>query len=57
MEYPRNITCSDETDRFLILPRGCKDDLIIYLIITRLIMNFEEHTNLGTKISLILKGR
>ena len=53
---PRNITCSEETDQFFILPRGCKDDLIALLNEYSIDYEFKEHTNLGTNISVNFKG-
>jgi superfamily II DNA or RNA helicase len=54
---PRNITCIEETDRFLILPRGCKDNFVTLLNDYSIDFEFQDRTNLGTKISLDFSGK
>ena len=54
---PRNITCSEETDQFFILPRGCKDDLVALLNEYSIDYECKEHTNVGTNISVNFKGK
>lgn len=54
---PRNITCCEETDHFLILPRGCKDDLVAKLNDFSIDHDFLDHSNSGTEISLNFIGK
>ncbi|MFT8321951.1 MAG: DEAD/DEAH box helicase family protein [Bacillus sp. (in: firmicutes)] len=53
---PRNIICYDELDSFLILPRGCKDDLITLLNKYSINYNFHDQTNAGANLSLSFEG-
>ena len=53
---PRNITCFDHTEEYLILPRGCKDDLLSLLNDLSMDYDFVDGTNSGTKISLKFEG-
>ncbi|MEQ2525297.1 DEAD/DEAH box helicase family protein [Bacillaceae bacterium CLA-AA-H227] len=54
---PRNIICCEELDDFLILPRGCREDLIKLLDEYSIKYNFKEHTNSGVKLSLSFNGK
>lgn len=53
---PKNITCCEEIDNFLILPRGCKDDLLTLLNDYSIAPNFQDHTNSGADLSLSFEG-
>lgn len=53
---PRNINCWDDAQEFLILPRGCKEDLINLLNHHAIDYTFENQTNAGMKIDTHFKG-
>jgi len=53
---PRYITCGEETDTFLILPRGCKDDLITLLQSNSIKYTFQDETNSGKKTTFNFNG-
>ncbi|MFF2878110.1 DEAD/DEAH box helicase family protein [Gottfriedia sp. NPDC057991] len=53
---PRNITCSEETDDLIILPRGCKVDLEALLNQYSIKYNFQDLSNVGKKILLTFIG-
>ncbi|MFJ7733843.1 TOTE conflict system archaeo-eukaryotic primase domain-containing protein [Lysinibacillus sp. NPDC097231] len=53
---PRNITCYDHTEEYLILPRGCKDDILNLLKEVSIDYDFVDGTNSGNKISLKFEG-
>ncbi|AVK83425.1 restriction endonuclease subunit R [Lysinibacillus sp. B2A1] len=53
---PRNITCYDHTEEHLILPRGCKEDMLNLLNDFSMNYDFVDGTNSGTKISLKFEG-
>lgn len=53
---PRNINCWDDTQDFLILPRGCTEDLINLLNHYSIDYSFENQTNAGMKIDTHFKG-
>ena len=48
---PKNITCYDETDQFIILPRGCKQPLITLLNEYSIKYDFQNQTNSGEEIA------
>lgn len=54
---PRNISCSEETDRFLILPRGLKDELVKLLNDCSIQYELQENTNLGDSITCDFNGK
>ena len=53
---PRNIICSEEIDNFIILPRGCKDELIKLFNELAIEYEFQESTNPGKPLSLNFSG-
>lgn len=53
---PRNIICSDEIDNFIILPRGCKDEVIKLFNELSIEYEFQESTNPGNPLSLSFTG-
>ncbi|SOC22436.1 hypothetical protein SAMN05880501_11420 [Ureibacillus xyleni] len=54
---PRNITCYDDTEEYLILPRGCKDDLDKLLGKLSINFDFIDDTHMGSKISISFEGK
>jgi superfamily II DNA or RNA helicase len=56
-DIPRNITCYDDTVEYLVLPRGCKADLLNLLNDFSVNYEFMDRTNLGTKISINFEGK
>ncbi|MBM7691302.1 hypothetical protein JOC77_000707 [Peribacillus deserti] len=56
-DIPRNITCFEETEKFLVLPRGCKEDLINLMNDYSIEYDFEENTNSGVKTSIAFSGK
>lgn len=53
---PRNIICSEEIDNFIILPRGCKEDLVKLFNEFSIEYEFQEKTNPGKSLSLNFTG-
>jgi superfamily II DNA or RNA helicase len=53
---PRNIICCDEMDNILVLPRGCKNDLITLLNEYSITPDFRDFTNPGTEIHINFNG-
>lgn len=53
---PRNIICSEEIDNFIILPRGCKEDLVKLFNEFSIEYEFQENTNPGKSLSLNFTG-
>ncbi|WP_284035871.1 DEAD/DEAH box helicase [Neobacillus sp. 114] len=53
---PRKIACYDETDQCFILPRGCKNELMLLLNEHKIKPDFQDETNQGSEISLSFKG-
>ena len=54
---PRIINCSEEKDGYLILPRGCKDDLIALLNDNSIDFDFQDDTNSGNDVPLFFEGK
>ena len=53
---PRIISCSDETDKYLCLPRGCEDDVINLLKRYDVDYDIEDKTNAGENINVEFNG-
>jgi superfamily II DNA or RNA helicase len=54
---PRIISCFDETEQYLCLPRGCKDELISLLHNTEVHFEVESHKHLGAPIKISFNGK
>lgn len=54
---PRNITCYEESDHSIILPRGCRHDLIKLLNDYSVDFELKDCTNQGTKINVNFNGQ
>lgn len=54
---PRNITCHEETDNSIILPRGCRHALIRLLNEKSIDFELKDFTNQGTKIDVNFNGQ
>ena len=53
---PRVISCSDETSKYVCLPRGCEADVMGLLAAARSEANVYDHTNAGKSIDVSFKG-
>jgi superfamily II DNA or RNA helicase len=53
---PRIISCSDVTDKYIALPRGCEDAVTDLLDENNVDYTFEDKTNDGNKIQVKFKG-
>lgn len=53
---PRIISCSDETDEYLCLPRGCKQEVENLLSEYAVDLDIEDKTNHGKKINIEFNG-
>lgn len=54
---PRIISCSDETEDYLCLPRGCEADVRAFFEELKIEPEFIEKTNLGRSIEVEFNGR
>jgi hypothetical protein len=55
-EKPRIISCSDETEQYLCLPRGLEDEVCELLEDNDVRIQFNDETNSGRKIDVKFKG-
>lgn len=53
---PRIISCSDETNKYLCLPRGCEEDLLALTEEYKVEIFWTDRTNGGRKIDVEFKG-
>lgn len=53
---PRMINCSEETDAYIVLPRGCKEQLVNLLTDLSIEFEFETRTNSGSEIAVSFIG-
>lgn len=53
---PRVICCADETEEYLCLPRGCREDLETFLTEQRVAVTVRDKTDFGRKINVEFKG-
>jgi superfamily II DNA or RNA helicase len=53
---PRIISCSEETDGYLCLPRGCEADLVELASKFKIKLEWEDKTNHGKNIDVQFKG-
>jgi superfamily II DNA or RNA helicase len=53
---PRIISCSDVTDKYIALPRGCEDAVTDLFDENNVDYTFEDKTNEGNKIQVKFKG-
>ncbi len=53
---PRIISCSDETDEYLCLPRGCEEDIKILLNRSKVDIELVDKTNNGKNINVKFNG-
>ncbi|WP_346207262.1 DEAD/DEAH box helicase family protein [Caldifermentibacillus hisashii] len=53
---PRMINCSEETDAYIVLPRGCKEQLVNLLTDLSIEFEFETCTNSGSEIAVSFIG-
>ena len=54
---PRIISCSDETEKYLCLPRGCEADLTDLLTEYNVHANWQDERNCGRPIDVEFKGQ
>ncbi|MFY3791490.1 TOTE conflict system archaeo-eukaryotic primase domain-containing protein [Ureibacillus sp. MALMAid1270] len=54
---PRVISCSDECNQFIVLPRGCKENLIKLLNDLSIEVDFQDATNQGLPFSVDFIGK
>ncbi|WP_164668006.1 TOTE conflict system archaeo-eukaryotic primase domain-containing protein [Virgibacillus doumboii] len=54
---PRKIDCTDETEDYLILPRGCMDDVKTISAEHKINVTVEEQTNKGNPINIQFHGK
>jgi len=55
-KIPRIISCSDETEDYLCLPRGCEADVRTFFAELKIEPEFIEKTNLGRSIDIEFNG-
>ena len=55
--HPRIISCADETENYLCLPRGCDGDLCAFFENIRIDVNFIDKTNSGKAIKVDFNGQ
>ena len=55
-DIPRIISCSELTDDYLAIPRGCEDDIIDILKLYNVEYIVEDKTNHGRKLNVTFKG-
>ena len=55
-DKPRIISISDETERYLCLPRGCKDELTQMLAELNVSVNWQDEQNIGRSIDISFNG-
>ena len=55
-DTPRIISCSDIQDDYLVIPRGCEDDIIEVFRQYNVNYIIEDKTNHGRQISVAFKG-
>ena len=53
---PRIISCSEETEEYLCLPRGCEEDMISLLNKSDVVVEIIDKTNYGRKINVEFNG-
>ncbi|MBD5234611.1 MAG: DEAD/DEAH box helicase family protein [Bacteroidales bacterium] len=53
---PRIISCSEITDDYLFLPRGCEDSVVDFFRENKVIMSLEDKTTHGSKICATFNG-
>ncbi len=54
---PRVISCSELLDEYIVMPRGCEDDVIEVLQNNNVAYIIKDHTNHGKVIDVVFKGR
>lgn len=54
---PRIISCSDETEKYLCLPRGCEEDVVSLFEKLNVEYEIDDKTNIGRNINLEFKGK
>lgn len=54
---PRIISCSDETEEYLSLPRGCDTDITCLLAEAGVGVSWSDHTNPGKSIKISFNGK
>ena len=55
--HPRIISCADETEKYLCLPRGCDGDLCAFFENIKIDVNFIDKTNSGKPIKVEFNGQ
>ena len=55
--YPRVISCSEETEQYLCLPRGLEDEVDELLKVNSVNVKFIDETNAGRKIDVVFNGK
>ncbi len=53
---PRIISCADETDDYICLPRGCREDLSALLSSLKMASEFIDYTQKGTTLDVSFTG-
>ena len=53
---PRIISCSELTENYLILPRGCEEDVMEFFASNDVAVYIEDKTNQGVKIDVAFNG-
>lgn len=53
---PRIISCSEITDDYLFLPRGCEDSIVEFFRENNVMVSFEDKTTHGSKMNVIFNG-
>jgi superfamily II DNA or RNA helicase len=55
-DLPRIISCSDENDKYLYLPRGLENDVLMFFDGLKVETNFIDRTNCGKNINIEFNG-
>ena len=56
-DKPRIITIADETPKFLILPRGCKEEILLMLENNNTAVTWQNERNAGKQINVSFNGQ
>lgn len=53
---PRIISCSEITDDYLFMPRGCEDSVVDFFQENNVLVSFDDKTTIGCKINATFNG-